>query len=78
VIKELLTDRGIDIFIGFLGLLVYIRLIDYCKEFFQLSQHFSKPLNILLYFLNGCRGWLLGIGGREKTDLISKLGVDIF
>jgi hypothetical protein len=72
------TDRGIDIFIGFLGLLVYIRLIDYCKEFFQLSQHFSKPLNILLYFLNGCRGWLLGIGGCEKTDLIPKLEVGIF
>jgi hypothetical protein len=42
VIKVLLTNRGIDMFIGFFGFLVYIRQIDYFIEFFQLSHHLHK------------------------------------
>jgi hypothetical protein len=64
-------------FIGFLGFLVYIGLIDLLKELSKLPHHFSQLSNILLCFLDGYMRWLVGIGGCQDTEFMCKLEAGI-
>jgi hypothetical protein len=77
VTRVLLANRGVDMFIDFLGFLVCIGLIDFLKELSKLSHHLLQLLYILLCFFNGCMKWLVGIGGCEGTELVPKLEAGI-
>jgi hypothetical protein len=62
---------------GFLGFLVHIRFINFLKELSRLSHHFSLLSIIFLYFLNGYRESLVGIGGCEDTEFTLMLEAGI-
>jgi hypothetical protein len=64
-------------FLGFIGFLVCIGLFNSLKELSKLFHHFSQLSNIFLCFLNGCMGWLAGIGGCEESKFMPKLETGI-
>jgi hypothetical protein len=64
-------------FMGFLGFLVCIGLIDLFKELSKLSHNFSQLSNILLCFLNGSMQWLVRLGGCEIGEFMPKLKAEV-
>jgi hypothetical protein len=77
VVEALLTDRHRNRCMSLLSFLVYIRVIDCLKGLPRLFHHFTQILDVLLYFLNGCLGWLVGIGGCDDTEFLPKLKASI-
>jgi hypothetical protein len=75
--KVPLADWGVDMFIGLLGFLICIGLINLLKELSNLTHHFLQLSNIFLYFLNSYIGWLAGIEDRGDTEFTPKLEADI-